>query len=249
MAPAIDAHAPWLRPWASTAAAVHAAWQQGPLHGALNGVLDGSACPVRFVPQSALAAGESYERHISRTGTVPTRDNLHDFFNGLVWLHLPCAKRRLNALQAAEIAHRGVGAARGPLRDAATVFDENGAVLQAPDALWQALAERDWQTLFVTRRALWAQARLTLFGHALFEKLVQPRKGITAHVLRLPQGAGTDPQAFDAALADALRVPALAAKPFAPLPVLGVPGWWQGNAVPGFYDDAQVFRPPRRLPT
>jgi len=24
-----------------------------------------------------------------------------------------------------------------------------------------------------------------------------------------------------------------------------VPGWWPANEVPGFYGDAQVFRPPR----
>ena len=37
----------------------------------------------------------------------------------------------------------------------------------------------------------------------------------------------------------------LAAKPFAHLPVLGVPNWWPGNAEPGFYDDRSVFRLPR----
>ena len=35
------------------------------------------------------------------------------------------------------------------------------------------------------------------------------------------------------------------AKPFLPLPVLGVPGWWPANENPGFYDDADVFRPAR----
>ena len=34
-------------------------------------------------------------------------------------------------------------------------------------------------------------------------------------------------------------------KPFSPLPVLGVPGWWPDNAKLGFYDDAEVFRPRR----
>ena len=37
----------------------------------------------------------------------------------------------------------------------------------------------------------------------------------------------------------------LATKPFTPLPVLGVPGWWPANQDPAFYDDATVFRPPR----
>jgi hypothetical protein len=34
----------------------------------------------------------------------------------------------------------------------------------------------------------------------------------------------------------------LAAKPFANLPVLGVPGWWPPNEAPGFYQDPAVFR-------
>ena len=40
----------------------------------------------------------------------------------------------------------------------------------------------------------------------------------------------------------------LVPKPFAPLPLLGVPGWWPANEAPGFYDDAQVFRPLRAAP-
>jgi hypothetical protein len=158
---------------------------------------------------------------------VPTRDDLHDFFNGLVWLYRPRVKAALNAAQAAEIARRGVGATRGALRDALTLFDESGALLHAPPALVQALQRRDWQGLFVSRRALWREARLWLVGHALLEKLVQPRKPITAHV----------------ALADAQGEPlAPLAKPFLPLPVLGVPGWWPANEEAAFYDDAAVFR-------
>jgi hypothetical protein len=52
------------------------------------------------------------------------------------WLRFPQAKRRLNELQA-EIARGGTGATRVPLRDALTLFDENGAVLDAPPALWR----------------------------------------------------------------------------------------------------------------
>jgi hypothetical protein len=186
-----------------------------------------------FVPQADLPDGEAYEAFIHRTAGVPTRDNAHDLFNGLVWLAQPALKRQLNALQAAQIASDGIGARRGPLRDALTVFDENGALLDAPAPLWQALRQRDWQAIFVTHRALWARARLTIVGHALLEQLATaPRKGLTAHVLDT-----ADPLALDDA--------AWAAKPFCPLPVLGVPGWWTANTEPGFYDDPPVFRPLR----
>ena len=200
---------------------------------------------MRFVSQDALAGGEAYEAHIFRTGEVPTRDNLHDFFNGLAWLHFPQAKRRLNELQAAEIEQRGIGAHRGPLRDALTLFDENGAVLDAPPHLWEALVARDWHRLFVTERARWSEARLLVFGHALLEKLAAPRKGLTAHVLFAP-GASQSIYPRDECIAEALSAAHLATKPFVPLPVLGVPGWWAENANPCFYDDPGVFRP-RRL--
>ena len=197
-----------------------------------------------FAPQDVLLPGTAYEAHIFATDTVPTRDNLHDFFNGLVWLHFPLAKRRLNALQAAEIARHGIGGHRGPLRDALTLFDENGAVLDAPPVLWYALAARDWQRLFVTERARWQEARLLVFGHALLEKLVSPRKPATAHVL-YAQGAIQSIANDDAAIVNALDAEHLATKPFLPLPVLGIPGWWAGNADFCFYDDPDVFRPPR----
>jgi len=205
------------------------------------------SAPVQFVLQSALPAGEAYEAFIYRTGQVPTRDGLHDFFNGLCWLHFPLTKRRLNQLQAAQIAESGIQPVRGPARDGLTVFDENAAFFQGPDALWDALAAKDWQSLFVTLRPLWAQAHLVLFGHALLEKLVSPRKPITAHVYRA-QAATNSIADLDAWMAADLSAEKLATKPFAHLPVLGVPGWWPANEDPSFYADASVFRAPRQSP-
>lgn len=192
-----------------------------------------AAGPLRFVEASELPADRAYESHIALTATVPSRDNRHDLFNGLVWLRFPALKRRLNELQAAEIAALGVGSVRGALRDALTLFDENGALLVAPVALADALRRRDWHALFVTRRKSWQDAQLTLFGHALLDKLTAPRKPITAHVLIVEGDADA------LALFTADRI---AAKPFAPLPVLGVPGWWSANEAPSFYADRAVFR-------
>ena len=205
-----------------------------------------SGQPLSLVPPPE--DGEGYEARIWRCGQVETRpDNWHDFFNGLVWLQFPRTKRRLNQLQAQAIAADGVQAVRGPLRDAVTVFDENGALLQAPDALWDALRARDWQRLFVDLRPLWAQARLVLFGHALLEKLVSPRKPMVAHVFHAPTAMNSIAD-MDSWLADQMEASAWSTKPFTPLPVLGVPGWWPANEAPGFYDDAQVFRPLRAAP-
>ncbi len=81
-------------------------------------------------------------------------------------------------------------------------------------------------------------------GMALLEKLVCPRKPITAHVYRA-QPAIHSIAELDAWIAGDLSAAKLASKPFTPLPVLGVPGWWPGNEDVSFYDDATVFRPRR----
>ena len=174
------------------------------------------------------------------------RPGLHDFFNGLAWLVLPLSKSRLNRLQSAQIEARGVGAVRGPVRDAITLLDENGALLDAPPPLWEALLERDWRRLFIDLRPLWPEARLLVVGHALLEKLATPRKELTAHVWRSPVTLEST-AAADAQLAAMLTPALLAAKPFTPLPLLGIPGWSNQNRDVCFYDDVQVFRP-RRAP-
>ena len=67
---------------------------------------------------------------------------------------------------------------------------------------------------------------------------MQPRKAITAHVWLIDELTDRD-------LALSLTPARLSAKMFLPLPVLGVPGWWPANEEPSFYDDREVFRPPR----
>ncbi|NDP38598.1 MAG: DUF3025 domain-containing protein [Rhodoferax sp.] len=245
----IDWTAPWLAPWRAAGEALAQRVRDGePQPEALNLAARSLArFPVRFVPQSELPTGVAYEQHIFDTGRVPTRDGLHDFFNGLCWLQFPLTKTRLNELQAAQIAHSGIQPVRGPTRDSLTVFDENAALLQAPDALWDALVRKDWQRLFVELRPLWREAQLLLFGHALLEKLVSPRKAITAHVYRA-QAASHLIADIDTWLAQDLTADKLAAKPFAHLPVMGVPGWCGANEDPAFYADASVFRLPQAGP-
>ncbi len=251
MWPEVDSARPWLQPWRLTGERVLSRALQHGLAAALNEALlepsgarvSLSAGRLRFVPQAELPRGEAYEAYIARSACVPTRDNLHDFFNGLAWLAYPALKRRLNELQHLQLAAAAPGtqrgAVRGAVRDALTLFDENAALWAAPPALANALRRRDWHALFVTHRNAWAASPPPLlFGHALLEKLVHPRKPITAHVWMVPSDAPHEQGALGSLSADAL-----AGKPFLPLPVLGVPGWWPGNEEPGFYDDAAVFRP------
>jgi hypothetical protein len=248
-ASAIDWAQPWLQPYRAIGAAAADAVAQGALvHEALAASVSASrdgALP-RFVSQSELPAGTAYESHVFASGTVPMRHHLHDFFNGLVWLHFPATKRRFNALHAQAIAQAGPAAPRGVLRDALTVFDENGALLLAPAFMWDALRARDWRALFVTHRAAWSEARLLLFGHGLMEKLLTPRKPVTAHVYAAPNAIDSIAD-IDRWLAAAVGGADWLAKPFAPLPVLGVPGWYAGCQDDCFYDDPLVFRPAAAL--
>lgn len=240
---AIDWGQPWLEPWRALGQqAAQIVLQGQTCAAALNQLAESVEIKaVQFVSQSALPQGQAYEAFIYSTRQVPTRNGLHDFFNGLCWLHFPETKQRLNQLQAEQIAQSGIAPVRGAVRDALTLFDENAALLQAPDALWNALLSKNWLQLFGALRPLWSQARLILFGHALLEKLVQPRKAITAHVFRVPHALHCV-QDIDGWLAEDLTAQKLSTKPFAHLPVLGVPEWCEDNKNSNFYDDIDVFR-------
>jgi hypothetical protein len=260
----IDWQRPWLAPLLPLARPICNSpdWRS-----ALNAAADALALrnhaghPIRFVPQSALPGGVAYEAFIGDTGNVPTRDNLHDLFNALVWLTFPKIKVQLNALQASEIARttgntvarENDGSMRGKLRDAATIFDENAALFVTSNTkLSTALRQHDWHDLFLGRRASFAhECNVYLFGHALMEKLVKPYKAITAHAWVVHVSADffvLAPQErlqwIDCAVAAQLAA-GLTTANFTPLPVLGVPGWWaMQDAL--FYEDNGVFRPARR---
>lgn len=260
----IDWDRPWLAPLLPAAQPILAApdWRLA-LNDAARaaGLCNRRGLPIRFVPQAELPAGLAYEAFISAEGAVPTRENLHDFFNALVWLTFPKIKRQLNALQAAEITRKAAcpddlgkaAGGRGMVRDAATIFDENAALLVCADSAWcDALRAHRWcEALLEQRAAFGRSAGVFLFGHALMEKLVAPYKAITAHTWMVPADAGffslssSQQRAWiDEAVSLQLQRD-LQTGDFSHLPVLGVPSWWEGQDE-AFYADAQVFRPLRR---
>ncbi len=220
-----DWAAPWFAPYAGVGEPVLARLRAGqPVHAAL-------AHP-RFEPDGARQpADEGYEAYVARTGRVPTRHNAHDLFNGLVWLRNPVFKRALN--EAHQTAPPAPAGRRGPVRDALTLLDESGILLVAPAPLRAALRAQDWPAVFVRGRTAWQGAQMRIVGHALLEKLLQPRKAWCARVLFVDD---LDAPALPADLSPGL---------LPPLPVLGIPGWWPANEEEGFYADDRVFRPKR----
>lgn len=219
-----------------------------------NGAPALQSSPLHFIKQDELPVGTAYEAHIAASGAVPTRANLHDFFNAAIWFLFPAIKAALNARQADQIALHGIQATRGGVRDALTVFDENAVLFVCADnALAEALRNFDWHTLFLARRSAWGRlCEVHSFGHALLEKLLMPYKAITAHawIVEVTPDYFAWPEMQQRAYLDrvvakqivSLRTP----RDFAPLPVLGIPGWWADNLEPAFYADSQVFRSRRR---
>ncbi|TDR32581.1 DUF3025 domain-containing protein [Hydromonas duriensis] len=219
----------------------------------------GQGQPLHFIPQDDLPAGVAYEAHIAATGGVPTRLNLHDFFNACIWLTFPLSKAVLNARQAIHIAAHGVQHTRGVARDALTLFDENAAILvtSAPE-IGDALRAFDWHNALIAPRTDWdepclnrpdAKAALYTFGHALMDKLTTPRKAMCAHTWVMVVDADWFAQplterlnSLDVQLANELQNWSENPRDFCPLPMLGVPHFCADNEDETFYNDTRVFR-------
>ena len=229
--------------------------------------LDNQSQTLRFVSQDALPEGEAYESFIGTTGNIPTRDNLHDLFNGSIWLTFPKTKALLNYYHMLEITAQGIGASRGRVRDTITVFDENGAILVTADTgIGEALIDFDWQGSLIEPRGQWdkpkqfdenSQAAVYIFGHALLEKLLQPRKALCAHsvvinvmpvffTLELSERMAYLDNKLAEYMDSLLSQDDVTPRKLSPLPILGVPHFWADNANLSFYDDSQVFRSGRR---
>ena len=247
----VDWSAPWLTPIAGLGltVAVSGDWRQSlnQLAAAAN-VSNSNGQRITFC-EAGAATDEPYETCIARTGCVPTRANLHDFFNALIFLRFPSAKAQLNRLQSASIARDGVRAARGAVRDTATLIDEN-AVLVVTDHsdIVDSLRGHDWPRLFQGRRSAWGRGvNVIAFGHALLQKLQRPYKGITAHALHVALAPASSLDEIDRCMAAGLDE-SLTPHDLMPLPVLGIPGWWAQNENLDFYADPVVFRPAKMRP-
>lgn len=214
-------------------------------------VVSGGGQPLRFSDLSGVSGAADYEQRIHDSGVVPLREaNWHDLFNALVWLTFPLTKAALNRAHV-EALREQPGTLRGRRRDALTLFDESGVVvLSNSRAVLEGIRGFDWKrVLWDERVALLATTKIMIFGHALYEKALSPYVGMTGHalLLQLPVDTITLESSASSAQADALAASALRAsvmqpRDLSPLPVLGVPGWWEANGDASFYNNASYFR-------
>lgn len=222
---------------------------------------------IRFVVQDAKPVHfeDMFEpRAFLRGEVLIRRFNWHDLFNALVWMTFPTAKASLNARNYAALSAQSA-TQRSPEGDALTLFDEDGVVALSSDReLLELLREFRWKPLFWERReAVRSRMRFLAFGHALFEKALKPYVGMTGKAIVFEVPETTISLEHRALLAEVDRLSALyiwdrehlsCGRTLAPLPVLGIPGWWKDNEDEGFYDNADYFRPgrsraPRQLPS
>lgn len=228
------------------------------LTAAAEGVRTARGVALRFVAPREHTDRERryYELHIADTGEVETRpENWHDLFNALVWITFPKAKAAINAQHAAILEERGESEARrrSPERDALTLFDEGGvAVASSSPELLGLIVDFEWKELFWSRRdELGRKLRFLAFGHALYEKALEPHIGIVAKTVFAPVGESFMmlPGPSQVLEADSLlarhfesRTRFATPKAMAPMPVLGVPGWHPDTERESFYDDPEHFR-------
>lgn len=215
-----------------------------------------SGAAIRFVPQDAKprCMEEKYEARIYLNGEVQTRtENWHDLFNALVWLAFPQAKAAINAKHFEVISQGGEGN-RDSVRDALTLFDESGVVVEhADESLALMLREHQWRELFwEQRKSFRERMRFVIFGHSLYEKALHPYIGFTGKGLMFKVAAADGPEQplqdharhLDGKLAEALaQGKSISAPGFTAVPLLGVPGWWEGNECAEFYGNTAYFRP------
>lgn len=219
-------------------------------------VLSGQS--VRFVENAALEdETRYYEAIIYETGQVPTRENnWHDLFGALIWCLFPKTKALLNALHIADIQEFGLKV-RTPARNAITLWDECGVlVVTTEKALIHSLQQHQWHHAFVECRELWGTcAEAVMFGHANYEMMTAPFDGLTGKLLPVYVDASYFSQSWDARYAylDEILYQHIKEqhwlkdnKQMSPLPILGIPGWWEANNDPSYYNNTDYFRPKRK---
>lgn len=217
-------------------------------------VTNAGGLPVRPVAGAPGTRAEAYERSVYERGELPVRPEAwHDRFNVAAWRMFPRTKAVLNAGHVAEL-DRQESPVRSRRRDAFTALDEEGLVIACADPILETcVREFRWRELFVTHRSRVCESfEAVVLGHALLEKLLDPFLGITgkAVFVAVPRIYFGAPWRLKLALLDigasdaAVHLEAPGA--LAPLPVLGLPGWWPANESPTFYDDTDHFRTGRR---
>lgn len=228
-----------------------AAWMRGndwPSIDALNAAMPLADRRFALQDRELLSDGLHYEARIGEHGLIATRaENWHDLFNAMVWCRWPALKLAFNARQCSHIAEMGP-ALRNRAQYALTQFDEAGVVVRVRDpALLLHWDAHDWTALFLDHAHEWERGDIAIvgvIGHALLEHALLPAQFIVGKAIVVQGDADDDvcmtQVAADIAAGRVLNDPL----ELRPLPLAGVPGWFDGQDA-AFYRKAACFQPVR----
>jgi hypothetical protein len=150
------------------------------------------------------------------------------------------------------------GEPRGTVRDALTHFDECGIVVLS-DGLNCSVLLRDFRWKAACSSSVVPKSkrcmRFVIFGHATYEQLLKPFRGLTAKAALYEiddEWLATDTGGAECygrchffgknCKSGQFTRP----RDFQPLPLLGIPGVAPDSENPAYYDDTWQFRPGRR---
>jgi len=228
-----------------------------------NNIINDNQKNIRFVEQSlhCQTFEEEYEPRIYLSGQVQTRlENWHDFFQVLVWKTFPKTKSLLNKIHydAAVVRRESNMNQRGPQENFVTLFDECGTVVLATEKrMLDLIRDFNWKTLFIEHKEDFGKTiDCCVFGHAMYEKALNPYIGMTSHCLLLQVddayfqlSTKNKTSYIDNIMVNHIKqmnsLNTINTRCLSPLPILGVPGWHK-NQTASFYENEKYFRSGRK---
>lgn len=208
---------------------------------------------IKPVEQSSITTHfeDQYEPRVYLKKELQTRTcNWHDFFNALIWLKFPQTKKMLNKIHYHQAIKREKGSNRSTLENRVTQFDECGAIIISNNKkLLDLISKHQWQELFINQKKEFEKnINCIIFGHATFEKALNPYIGMTCHCILLNSQTLLDQtkkgnyKEFDEELANIWEKQIFATPDrLKALPLLGIPGYWSKQDM-DFYSNTQYFR-------
>lgn len=206
---------------------------------------------IKAVPQMSKPEkfDDLYESRIFLKGELQTRtENWHDFFNAMAWLRFPQIKHTLNSLHYKTSLSRKAGSNRSPLENAIALFDECGLIIVSDrQDLLDLIRNHQWKMLFFEHRKDFdTHINCITFGHAMYEKALNPYIGMTAHSILIHSSEllNKNIMCIDKTIADMFKNNNIATtRDLQPVPILGIPGWYHNEQSESFYENTDYFRP------
>ena len=190
---------------------------------------------------SLLNPEMGYEERIYEKGIIATRkNNWHDFFNAMVWHNFPQIKIAINATHHQEL-NKQIDSNRSRKRDLLTLFDECGVIILANKEHQDMIRLHCWKELFIENKHAWlnGEIKILTFGHAMFEKYLNPYIGMTAQALLFDNTQNNMDEFISQEIIKQQLL--LSKSELSPLPLLGIPQW-HSNQDHEFYANKNYFR-------